>query len=331
MLDKELTIIIGAGANKEIHSEISTGIELIQDISDRVTDRTKPDGPSLSNAFAIFNDLGLDIRIQFLSHLDRYMESVVSPSIDAFLNEIETFPEFAAIQERFGRIGRLLILAHVVGWEGTTTIKYIGEEVKEKRRTWLSVLSDFIDKHNAFSGSRLKIITFNYDRILEKFLHDKYPRDKKRVRQFVKECVHHVYGRYANYPGLEPIGGEATVDFDEIKNHEFEKLIRHVNNIKLIREPKDTTRIKDIVASSKRLIMMGYGLDSINNSRLGLHRFQQDDRDLIFNIYPGPQPNYQFESRRRLAELVRNVRVDADIQYMTCTNFLEYALNRPWN
>jgi hypothetical protein len=69
-------------------------------------------------------------------------------------------------------------------------------------------------------------------------------------------------------------------------------------------------------------------MDPINNSRIGLRNFGNDDRDIIFNIYPGPLPSFDFASRRDLAEKVRNLRVDTDIQYMTCTKFLEYALYR---
>jgi hypothetical protein len=338
-LERDITIIIGAGANKDIHPDIDTGAELISNISNRVTDRTKPNDPYFSKSFEVFENLGYDIREQFLYHLDNYMRLNTNPSIDAFLDEIETYPEYEKTREQFMRIGTQLNLAHVVGWEGTSTIDNIRDEVAGKRRTWLSVLGEFMDKYDTLSGSKLRIITFNYDRILEKFLYDKYgQKHRDRLRRFFRDDVRHVYGRYGNYPGLIPLNEEVnikfddiqegTVDFDQIKNNDFGKLIHLIENIRLTRQRTSTGEPKYFVSSAGRLIIMGYGMDPINNSRIGLRNFGNDDRDIIFNIYPGPLPSFDFASRRDLAEKVRNLRVDTDIQYMTCTKFLEYALYR---
>jgi len=319
---EKISLIIGAGVNKEIHPDIDLGRELIQNISDRVTDRTTPNGPNLSiNLERHFPEFNRMIRTDFLMHLDHYISSVEYPSIDEFLNEVETFPEFEGQRQQFLDIGLLMILAHVIGWEGKKTVDSLTKELTEKR-TWLSVLAKYLE--DKVSGSDFNIITFNYDRIVEYFLLKTFSNNSKA---FVKNHIHHVYGRLANLDGLDPAyDGEQSLGFD-VPNHAFTEIAKLKNNIKLIRQKVDTKSIKDIVKNSKRLVLFGYGLDPINNKRIGLHEWDGKDSDFVFNIFFGGLPDFNLQNRRETAEKVRAIRIDADIQFMNCKEFLNYALN----
>ena len=52
---KKTTLIIGAGVNKEMNQGIGLGTELLQDISDWVTDRTSSHNKYLSQLFSKIN------------------------------------------------------------------------------------------------------------------------------------------------------------------------------------------------------------------------------------------------------------------------------------
>jgi hypothetical protein len=323
-MDYRTTLIIGAGVNKEINPGIDTGAELIQNIADRVTGRTSNGeglGASLENHFP---NLTLERRTKFLMHLDLYKQSVKLPSIDTFMNEIRTFPEFERDRPDLLKIGIAMILGHVVGWEGKTTLRALGDATHIKN-TWLSKLTPFIVHNRVFRGADFNIITFNYDRILEKFLLLQFKSDCKR---FIDEQVHHVYGRLASLSGVTARTDETEMEFD-VPNDNFQALAHLEKNINLIRDTTNTDKIKEVIHSSHKLILMGYGFDDTNNRRLGLHDWPYGDRDMIVNIYPGKLPNFDgFSARRESAKLVRALRIDADIRYQDCKSFLEYALNR---
>src|SRR5690606_9030300 len=88
------TIIIGAGANKEINEGSGLGFDLIQGISERVTDRTSKGKGYLSKAFQILPHLNdHSVRETFLQHLDLFRFDN-NHSLDAFIYEIENFPEY---------------------------------------------------------------------------------------------------------------------------------------------------------------------------------------------------------------------------------------------
>src|SRR6185295_2174746 len=91
---QKVTLIIGAGASKDIYHEINTGDELIKEIANRVTDRTSPHNLNLSKELDEQLKLPLQKRVAFLTHLDNYINTAETPSIDEFLNEINTYPEF---------------------------------------------------------------------------------------------------------------------------------------------------------------------------------------------------------------------------------------------
>ena len=210
---KKITLIIGAGANKEINSTIDLGSELIKNISDRVTDRTSPADKYFSNLLNQINFVP-NVREEFVKALDSYINEVSSPSIDAFLDEVENYPEFQIYRESFLRIGRIAIIFHVMGYEGKSTKDNIENDLK-KKETWMSILCDFIQNKLFINQPEidLSIVTFNYDRILEYYLL-KWFDASEEIRDFINTKINHVYGRIGCLKNLK------TLDKDE-KNIEF--------------------------------------------------------------------------------------------------------------
>ena len=99
-MKKRIVLIVGAGGSNALHPQFSLGAGLLQQISDRVTDRTSVHHPYLSN---LLEKKGFDYstRWDFVHHLDLYKQNVEFPSIDEFLNEVSSYPEFARIKEKF--------------------------------------------------------------------------------------------------------------------------------------------------------------------------------------------------------------------------------------
>lgn len=320
-----ITLIIGAGANKEIHNEIGLGRDLITDISNRVTDRTvKPRYAYLSKILNNDFSINLQMRENFLRHLDGYIHSNEYPSIDNFLKAVETGPEFISRREDFKRIIFVLTVAHIIGWEGTKTKGYIDRE-KVNRRTWLTVLGEYIEDHNLFETNALKIITFNYDRILEYYLWIKFGT---RIKDFIKNNVHHVYGRIGNVEGLHPLkDGEKSIPLG-LPDLPKEYIFAGTENIEFIHSDHPTNHVSGIILGSKQLIVFGYGMDPSNNKRLTLSEWavQNDDGgNFKFHIHP----NVKEKNRDMLASSVSELVDKADIvQGKTCRDFLAYSLRK---
>ena len=106
---KKITLIVGAGVNKEIHEGIDLGGELLQNISDRVTDITSPNNQYLSKLLNTIN-ICETIRNKFVKDINRYKINYESPSIDDFLYKIETLSEFSDRKDEYLKISKASII-----------------------------------------------------------------------------------------------------------------------------------------------------------------------------------------------------------------------------
>jgi hypothetical protein len=148
---KKVTLIVGAGVNKEIHEEIDLGSELLQNISDRVTDVTSPNNPNLSKLLNTIN-ICEAIRNKFVKDINRYKLNYESPSIDDFIYKIETLNEFSDCKEEYLKISKASIIFHVLGFEGTETQKRIADDLKNGL-SWLNTLSKYLSE-SVFNGGQ---------------------------------------------------------------------------------------------------------------------------------------------------------------------------------
>jgi len=328
-----ITIILGAGVNKEINSHIDIGTELIKHIGDRVTDRTTPNGKYLSAALEKFG-YAEKVCKEFVYHLDKYASDVPIPSIDEFLYEVASYDEFKENRVQLLEIGRVMICSHVLGWEGLTVEGFLKLEVKSKKKR-LSILADFIESQDLFESERLKIITFNYDRILEYFLHLRFGG---KITKFTKTNLIHFYGRLGNCEGVDKnYPNEKFIKFGH-NNNDFSKIWEIKDQIRLVldreddileqSDPSNLSRNAILTASnSGRVLVCGYGLNSINNSRLRLSDLIDNSRKFIFNVHPGAIKG-DFEKRRDDAGAIRAMLVGAHIQYHpVCKKFFQLNLN----
>ncbi|WP_276374302.1 hypothetical protein [Chryseolinea sp. H1M3-3] len=332
------TIIIGAGANKEINEGSGLGFDLIQGISERVTDRTSKGKGYLSKAFQILPHLNdHSVRESFLRHLDLFRFDN-NHSLDAFIYEVENFPEYQPYRENFKDIARILTFAHVLGWEGHripdshgrygATFKNILNEVSKKRqKTWFSELASFISDKNLFNSDDLMIITFNYDRILEVFLLTFF-NSNNEIKNFINNNIIHVYGRIGCLPELKPknltLNGtrqlEKEIEFG-YDNGEFKKISEVRDNIYFIHDDISDRDVKNVMRKAEKLLVFGYGFDSLNNKRLLLGNSFIAAKS-AFNIYGGT-----ITQRRKTVQYVRDFARKANLKFLPPVEFVKWGLH----
>lgn len=330
---KRIVLIVGAGASTALHPAFALGKGLLKDISERVTDKTEPSSPYLSK---LLDKLGYDssLRNNFASHLDEYMCTSESQSIDGFIDEISSYPEFAEVKERFVQIAKFAIMFHILGYEG---------ELKKATANglpsdaWIHELAKFIDEkvtlETSSGGYDLKIITFNYDRNIEHFLynHDRFKNKKRNIKEYLENSLMHIYGKIGN------LNWQSTQDYFEFgeENDRAKKIHDGKNAINLmyIERSKQTENVHQALQwihdpnTTKIVGTFGFSFDLINYRLLSLQTLETSKNDIqvIANIYPSTGD--KFKERRLMANKIRNVKHDVELTYLSCTDFLRHVLN----
>ena len=331
-MNKRIVFIVGAGASNALHPQFALGPELLQQISDRVTDRTSPQ-PFLSS---LLNNVGFNeaIRSDFVRDLDKYKASTKFPSIDGFLDEVSSYPEYEAIRQEYNQLGKFAIMFHILGYEAELKRKGV-ENVG--RGPWINVVAKFIDEAKLLNtdilpAHDLKIITFNYDRTIEHLLynHSRFKNRRQLIGKFLDDCIVHVYGKVGE---LKWQNSDRFFDFGE-DNGKGNKIFSEKNRI--------NTMYVDRMESNKEAIekagawihteetilvcAFGFNFDLINYRLLSLQNLGiAGTAKLVANIYPFG--DLDFTNRRMMADRIRTIKHDARLEYMTCTDFLETNLN----
>jgi len=313
---KKITLIVGAGVNKEIHEGIDLGGELLQNISDRVTDITSPNNQYLSKLLNTIN-ICETIRNKFVKDINRYKINYESPSIDDFLYKIETLSEFSDRKDEYLKISKASIIFHVLGFEGTDTQKRIANDIKDGS-SWLNVLSKYMSE-SVFSGkhTNLNIVTFNYDRILEYYLLTAFNANKN-ILDFINNHIYHVYGRIGCIEKVMPrkLRGmkERTIPFG-LPNNKIHVIEKQIDHIKLIFEERNVGKsIKEVINESDELLIMGYGFDYINNIKIGLDLVKKSS-----NVRIAVYPNIDQTKEKRIRSFIDS----GIIETYSCSDFLK--------
>jgi hypothetical protein len=333
-MGNQIVLIIGAGASNALHPQFALGGELLQQISDRVTDRTSVYHPYLST---LLKKLEFDYSTlwDFVHHLDEYKSTAEFPSIDGFLDEVSSYPEFHSVKAKFVQIGKFSIMFHILGYEAEIKNPKSGGL---KDDAWIHEVAKFIDEKNllndtASKGFDLKIITFNYDRNIEHFLynHSRFENKKEEIKLFIEKSVTHVYGKIGD---LKWQNNGKYFDFGE-DNNKADKIFDEKNAIDIMyldRMNKSTEENKKAVSwihseETKKVCAFGFNFDLINYRLLALQNLGIVVPKLKFiaNVYPN-DPN-GFTNRRTMANRIRNIKHNAEITYLGCADFLKEVLN----
>ena len=245
---------------------------------------------------------------------------------------ISTYPEFKNVREDFLNIGKISILAHILGYEGALK----GRDGNNLRSdSWLNGLCKFIDdkdllEESASEHTSIKIITFNYDRNIEHYLYnyDKFKNRRDKVKLFIERSLVHFYGKIGE---LEWQDKNNFLENGEPNNNP-EKLFNNRESIRLIFDDRVQNKINSDKAFSfthkmetQCICVFGFNFDFINCRLLWPSQnfgFAQADMRMIANIYPYDDVN--FIDRRFMANRIRNFKPTAELTYFSCSDFLNY-------
>jgi hypothetical protein len=233
---KNVTLVIGAGVNKEINQEIALGSELLKDICDRVTD----DNSDIKNLSDLLNKIKIQesIRRRFAKDIDRYKVYYEYASIDDFIYKIDTLNKFKDVRNEYLQMAKISIIFHVLGYEDNKTQNSILNDIQNEA-SWLSVLCKHINRE-VFNSQKetLNIVTFNYDRILKEYLLEAFKANSK-VKNFINNHIFHVYGRIGCLEELKPKKvGEQKIPFG-LPNDQIVTIKNIQDHIKLIYEERE--------------------------------------------------------------------------------------------
>ena len=164
------TLITGAGASMDVCKAFKNGETLLNDIyklislNEEFRSQLQKDGYSL------------DVLNLFCDELNSFREYGHRKSIDEFIGELMTFPEYESLKrEHLIEIGKYCIIYSILIMEDAFLKSY--NELNHKEN-WIDIFK------KEFEGNgNYKIITFNYDRLLEHLI---FKSDS--------QTINHVYG-----------------------------------------------------------------------------------------------------------------------------------------
>ena len=146
---------------------------------------------------------------------------------------------------------------------------------------WLRYVYDRLNApFEDFGSNQLAVITFNYDRTVEHFLHtslkNSYGKTNAECAAVLQSIpVIHLHGRLAPLPWQSSKGRpyDVTTDPESVK--------AGIENIKIIHEDirdgrdKDFARAKDLIAEAEQVLFLGFGYGPTNIERLGVADMRQ--------------------------------------------------------
>ncbi len=325
---KNIVLVVGAGASHDVEPEMGTGKDLIQNISDRVTDRTalaRGENGYLVNLLEKLNQNEIT-RKKFVRLIDKYKS--IGCSVDYFLNEVrEKHPE---IIDDFGKIGTFSIAFEIFGYEGACL-----RNASFNKPSWLEELNKFIEQYRLNTWSDrlvdLKIVTFNYDRLIEEFLFRKHGQ---AIKEFVDNSVVHVYNKIAPLGWQEEDKAQFDNGFLEFghRNDDIEGILRYKEFVILMYDKRNNSnphlqKSKEFLSSADSILFLGYGYDKYNNKNLGLPTL--NGKMILANYYI-PEWNdtwkKKYEEFKSNNEIWGTQRDGIIFTTETCTNFIRHWL-----
>jgi hypothetical protein len=253
MITTNTLLIVGAGAS--VPYGYPTGDQL----------RDKLCNPANLQDLAQFVDKSLIVKFcEEFSSAQRY-------SIDSFLthrgDECIDSGFGNPSQFTYGQLGKLAIAHQLIKCEIPENL----ENPVDSKDHWLMYLWGCLTRNDLpkseFKNNNIKIITFNYDRVIEQYLQTVlmkyYGVDRDEAIELRKHIeIIHVYGVLQNLED-RPYG-----KIDDLSNAaECIKVIPEARK----EDDKEFTRAKEIISWAGKICFIGFGFDDLNVNRLGLN------------------------------------------------------------
>lgn len=257
MAEDYTVLVLGAGASKEY--KFPLGRELLMDVCDALrsddSDCAKTLYQALGPDTSEDNRYGLfSLQVQSFRHdlLNSHL-----PSVDAFVRIRQN--------DEYDLLARYAI-AHVL------VKKEVPEELERSRdERWYEVLFRHLETSPEGIESPLKIVTFNYDRSLEKFLLDSLQASHGITEEQAHTClkglgVAHVYGS---------LGGHLFSGRDYSPDASWESVKVAAKSIRLLGEERregssELQQAHEYFTQAKRVAFIGFAYDETNVGELKL-------------------------------------------------------------
>jgi len=336
-IDHSNILIIGAGASKNLCEHFNTGAELLQNIQDRVLDlNLKPGEPPNLSDF-------LENTLKYSRFdLERFHTELLTfrkdrqknnPSIDAFLDEYELFPEYKDRKDKMIAIGKELILAHVLGWEG----EYLTMEKEGTADTdsWAHYIINFI---NAGGIGCMKIVNFNYDRLFEYLFLKNCTLNEEAKKSYITTYITHVYGRIGDIKEMhpaKPVNGGNPPDpksFIEFGAKNNERRTDAINNFVTLHGERlyNAQRLRDVRNEFKiihNIAVMGFGFDKFNLRNIGMdaqHLDPSTNQGRMIHVWLHEiKDKVNIENRRENIAYIRTIYPNIKFYFGTARAFVE--------
>jgi hypothetical protein len=171
-------------------------------------------------------------------------------------------------QFTFGKLGKLAIASQLLKCESPINL----ENPIDANDHWLMYLWSCLTRNDLpkseFKNNNIKIITFNYDRVVEQYFQTVLMKyygvgldEAIDLRKHIE--IIHVYGV------LQKLEDRPYGKIDDLsKASECIKVIPEARK----EDETEFTRAKEIISWANKICFIGFGFDEINLSRLGLNR-----------------------------------------------------------
>jgi hypothetical protein len=244
-----------------------------------------------------------------------------------YRSQITSIDRFLANNRQFWEVGKAAIAAILIQCELEAPLLAERFDVSPKDH-WYRYLWNCMDQSwDGFLSNNVRIITFNYDRSLEMFLaialssHHGRPFAEALNKVYQLPIIH-VYGT------LGLIGEQTVAPTRPYSNDLGAAPVRiAAESIRVIPEHRDNEgdkkKIRDMIATAKRICYLGFGYDPLNVERLCLDAMPGDFKQDVLGTA------YDFRSGELVAAVKAVKGQEKFFRSLQCEDFLrEYPVLR---
>ena len=207
----------------------------------------------------------------------RDYENIIRFSKSLFFSGMKSIDSFLEHRPEFMEIGKLCICLSLIPREQEARLF----SLKERHRSWYEYLFNCLLTTNIadFFENRLSIITFNYDRSLEHYLYTTIKntfgiKNEAKIIEIMKHfSIIHVYGQLGSLPWQKPVYRPYSPSASNLQ------IIEASKQIKLLSDKEESSvafrKAFMRLSVSKRILILGFGYDSMNLRRLQLGRLRE--------------------------------------------------------
>lgn len=262
MITTKTCLILGAGASAPFGYPVGGAL------TERIKTELRPDKPGQLHHELVSAGFSADLLLGFRDEL-RYSQR---PSIDAFLEDWEA---------DFMEVGKAAIAASLIRHEDR-------DKVVDEPNWYRRLFADMTDEKD-FAKNQLGIVTFNYDRSLEYFLLRCLPSrhhvpQSEAVKWISQMRIIHMYGSLGGLPEL-CVGGRT---YGESGTAATLAAAKEIHLVRGVETPASFIEARSLMKEAERIIVLGFGFEKQNLSRLGLMDFAKTARisATLYNVFP---------------------------------------------